>query len=232
MKNSIIVIALLVTIAAKAQTGSVVSGPPAALPKPTPYQIVERGANQQVWERTVYELGTNGTVVAKKHRLVELATGKNYLKNGQWVESSEQITILPQGGAQAVQGQHQAKFPGNIYKGQIELVTPDNKHLKSRPLAISFDDGQNTVLIGQLKHSVGVLVASNRVIYPDAFSGIKADIVFEISERLVFPIGGFKGAIADAGEPGFEGAGALAIVDRIHGIAGPRPKSRRAGHAE
>ena len=150
-----------------------------ALPKPTAYQVVGQGANQRVWERTVYEPGPNGTVVGKKHRIVELATGMNFLNKGQWVKSQEQINILPQGGAEAVQGQHQAHFPGDIYKGQIELVTPDNKHLKGRPLCISFDDGQNTVLIGQLKDSVGELVGPNQVVYPDAFTGvIKADLVY------------------------------------------------------
>ena len=145
MKKSIMVIALLVAIAAKAQTGAVASGSTAALPAPTAYSVVENGANHRVLERTVYESGPNGTVVGKKHRVVELATGMNYLNNGQWVKSQEQISVLPQGGAEAVQGQHQAHFPGDIYKGQIELVTPDNKHLKGRPLAISYDDGQNMV---------------------------------------------------------------------------------------
>ena len=178
---SLSILALTVSLAEAQTTTTGAQGAVAspALPNPTAFSPVSSDGGSTVWERTAYSAGTNGTVVARKSRYTELSSGLNYRQNGQWVKSQEQINILPQGGAEAVQGQHQAHFPGDIYKGQIELVTPDNKHLKSRPLAISYDDSQNTVLIGQLKHSVGVLVASNRVIYPDAFSGIKADIVFE-----------------------------------------------------
>jgi hypothetical protein len=71
------------------------------------------------------------------HRYTELATGMHYQKDGQWVESKEQIDILPQGGAAALQGQHQVYFPADIYNGVLEVVTPDGRHLKSRPLAVS-----------------------------------------------------------------------------------------------
>jgi hypothetical protein len=90
----------------------------------------------------------------------------------------EQIDILPQGGAAAVNGQHRAYFPGDIYKGAITLVTADGKQLKGRPFCLSYDDGTNTVLLAVLTNSVGVLTGSNRVVYPDAFTGIRADLVY------------------------------------------------------
>jgi hypothetical protein len=165
----------------QSQTTPPNSSPPGAgkpsLPVPTPYQIAERGANHQVWERYTFEKAQDGTLVAKPHRIVELATGMNYQKQGQYVKSEEQIIPLPQGGAEAVQGQHQAYFAGDIYQGVIQLVTPDGKHLRGRPVGISYDDGQNTVLIAQLTNSVGVLVSPNQVVYPNAFMGLKADLV-------------------------------------------------------
>ena len=181
MKNSIIVIALLVAIAAKAQTGAAVSGSPTALPKPTAFSPVSRDGSSTVWERTLYLPGTNGTVVARKSRYVELASGLNVRDSvtGQFKQSKEEIDVLPQGGAQAVQGQHQAYFPGDIFKSAITLVTPDGKKLKGRPILLSYDDGTNTVLLGVLTNSAGVLVGSNRVVYPSAFSGIQADIVYD-----------------------------------------------------
>jgi hypothetical protein len=143
----------------------------------TPYAAVNMDGNSRVWERTTYETGTNGETIRKEHRYTELGTGLNYRNSyGQWVESKEEIDVLPQGGAAAVQGQHQAYFPGDIYHGQIEVVTPDGLHLKSRPLCVSYDDGTNTVLIGVLTNSVGVLVSSNQVVYPNAFSGLNADL--------------------------------------------------------
>ena len=146
------------------------------VPAPTPYAVTVRDANSRVWEQTVYELDSSGQVVPKKHSYTELATGLHYQKAGQWVDAKEWIDILPNGTAQAVQGQHQAYFPGNIYQGQIELVTPDGQHLKSRPLGLSYFDGKNSVLIAELKDSVGVVVGNNQVIYADAFTDFKADL--------------------------------------------------------
>ena len=90
--------------------------------------------------------------------------------NGQWVASREEIDILSNGTAAATNGQHQAYFPGDIYQGQIELVTPDGQQLHSRPLGLSYFDGNNSVLIAELKDSTGGLVGCNQVIYPDAFT--------------------------------------------------------------
>jgi len=154
------------------------SSPASNVPSPTPYAVVNRDANSSIWEQTTYERSPSGEVVSRKHSYTELATGLNYLKDGQWVESKEEIDIQPDGTACATQGQHQAYFPGDIYEGQIELVTPDGQHLKSRPLGLSYDDGTNTVLIAELTNSVGYLVGSNQVIYPDAFTGFKADLLY------------------------------------------------------
>ena len=55
-------------------------------------------------------------------------------------------------------------------------MTPDGKHLKSRPLGLSYEDGAKSVLIAELKDSIGQVVGANQVIYPDAFTDFKADI--------------------------------------------------------
>ena len=137
------------------------------------YTVTARGLDYTVLEKTTVENGTN-----RLHRYVELATGLNYTNsNGQLVGSSEQISILPTGGAAAVQGQHKVYFPANIYNGVIEVVTPDGRHLRSRPLGVSYDDGSNTVFIATLKDAPGYLTASNQVTYRDAFTGFKADLV-------------------------------------------------------
>ena len=137
------------------------------------YTVTARGLDYTVLEKTTVENGTN-----RLHRYVELATGLNYTNSyGQLVGSSEQISILPTGGAAAVQGQHKVYFPANIYNGVIEVVTPDGRHLRSRPLGVSYDDGSNTVFIATLKDAPGYLTASNQVTYRDAFTGFKADLV-------------------------------------------------------
>lgn len=149
-----------------------------ALPVATPYAVVSRDANSQVWERTVYELDPSGRAVPKKHRYTELATGLNFRDptTGQWTPSKEEIDILPDGTAAAAQGQHKVCFPVDIAQGVIELDTPDSLKLQSRPIALSYDDGSNTVLIAVLTNSVGYLVGPNQVIYPNAFDGAAASL--------------------------------------------------------
>ena len=151
----------------------------APVPDATPYRVVERGADHQVWQRETYEPKANGTFTTRIHQYTELATGMNYWDNEQWQESKAEIDLLPGGsGAVATKGQHQVFFPPDIYSGAIELVTRDGKHLFARPLGISYDDGTNFVMIATLTNSVGqILPSGNQVIYPNAFSGFAADLV-------------------------------------------------------
>ena len=146
------------------------------VPASTPYAITTQDGNSRVWQRMTYDQSLSGEVVTNVHSYTELATGLNHLVNGQWVESKEEIDILPNGTAVATNGQHQAYFPGDIYEGQIELVTPDGQHLKSRPIGLSYFDGTNSVLIAELTNSIGVVSGNNQVIYPDAFTDFKADL--------------------------------------------------------
>lgn len=152
------------------------SGQTVDVPAPTPYAVTSKSANSSVWERTIYQSTPNGHVVAEKHHFTELATGLHYWNNGQWLDSKEVIDILPNGTAQAVHGQHQVYFPGDIYKGQIEVVTPDGVQMYSRPMGLSYYNGTNNVLIAELTNSIGVVVGSNVVIYPNAFTDFKADL--------------------------------------------------------
>src|SRR6516164_2214176 len=43
-----------------------------------PYEVVERGPNMNVWERTVIETSPTGQKYAVKHRFTELGTGINF----------------------------------------------------------------------------------------------------------------------------------------------------------
>ena len=171
----------LITYPATAQT---TASPPASnVSQPAlqtrNYQIIEAGADHRVWQRIDYETQPSGKAIPHIHKYTELATGLNHLVNAQWVASKEEIDILPDGNsAAATNGQHQAFFPGDIAEGVIELDTPDGLKLQSRPIALSYDDGSNTVLIAILTNSPGYLFSANQVIYPEAFTGIKADLLY------------------------------------------------------
>ena len=175
MKTSSLVGAFLLL----SNLGILVQGANTPVPDATPYRVVERGPDHQVWQRETYEPRPNGTYTTQVHQYVELSSGLNFFDNGQWVESKAEIDLLPDGsGAVATKGQHQVFFPADIYSGAIELVTRDGKHLHARPLGISYDDGTNTVMIATLTNSVGQILASgNQVIYTNAFSEFAADLV-------------------------------------------------------
>ncbi len=144
------------------------------------YQIGEQDGNSRVWQKIVRTTDGQGNITFQTNQAyVELASGLNHLVNGQWVESKEEIDVLPDGsGAVATNGQHQVYFPADIYQGKIKMVTPEGKILSSRPVGLSYDDGSHTVLIAELTNSIGELVGSNQVIYPDAFIGFKADLLY------------------------------------------------------
>ncbi len=144
------------------------------LPAQASYTVTERAADYNVLQKTTVENGTN-----RVHRIVTVATGLNYTNAyGQLVESKEQITILSTGGAQAVQGRHQAYFPPDIYEGPVRIVGPGGLQQQSQPLGLFLDDGAKTVLIAAVTHSVGQLVGSNRILYTNAFVGVDGDIQF------------------------------------------------------
>jgi hypothetical protein len=94
------------------------------------------------------------------------------------MDSLEQITVLSDGSAAATNGQHQAFFPADIYNGVITLITPDGLQLQSQPIAMSYDDGTNIMIIAVLTNSVGELISSNEIMYPNAFEGIDADLLY------------------------------------------------------
>jgi hypothetical protein len=152
---------------------------PATIPAPTPGQVVDIGPNHRVWQWQTYELLGNGQVMAQVHSYTELASGLNYLNaSGQYVPAQEQIEAFA-GGAIAQQGQFQVIFANNLNSaGSVDLQTPDGKRLRSNILGLAYYDSTSgqSVLIAQLQDSTGELIAANQVLYPNAFSGVKADV--------------------------------------------------------
>lgn len=163
-----------------AQVSSQATTGASTLPAATPYAVVSRDANSAVWQWTRYEQMPNGTIGPQLHRYVELATGLNHFVNGQYVPSSEEIDLSPDGSsAVATNGQHQVYFPGDIYNGVIKLVTPDGQTLESQPIGLSYFDGSNSVLLAVVTNSTGeILTSGNQVMYTNAFAGLNADLLY------------------------------------------------------
>ncbi len=145
-------------------------------------QITERGANHRVWSTVAWITNRAGIVTARTNAAyTELATGMHHLVNGQWVESSDAVEITATGG-EATNCQHGVSFLGNLNStGAVDIALPEGNHLTSSILGLSYFDTStgDSVMIGQITNSDGqILPSGNRVLYPEAFSGISADVLY------------------------------------------------------
>ncbi|HEY4415437.1 MAG TPA: LamG-like jellyroll fold domain-containing protein, partial [Verrucomicrobiae bacterium] len=181
MKTASILMVILVVSLSRLPAAQVIApiNGHADLPPPTKYRMVEQGADHNVWQRETFEQAPSGQIVSKIHKYTELATGLNYQDaQGQWQPSQEAIETYA-GGAIARQGQYQVIFADNLNtEGAIDLQTPDKKRLRSNILGLGYYDHSSgqAVLIAQLQDSEGQLIASNQVLYPNAFQGVAADV--------------------------------------------------------
>lgn len=142
------------------------------------YHPVQHGRDHIVWERYRPETNHLGRITIQTNRCVELQTGKHHLQNGRWVDSSEEIQLDPKG-AVATNGPHKVGFTANINSPvSVAVITPDNTTLKIRPAGLVYFDfhARRSALIAELKDSGGLVVGTNQVLYPDAFTGLRADV--------------------------------------------------------
>lgn len=150
--------------------------------------IVERGPHHRTLERISTQKLPNGRTVTQRNSYVELAVGMHFFRDGQWVESSEEIEIVP-GAALAQKGQHQVVWAANLNtEGAIDLLAPDGKRFRSHLLGLAYTDATTgqSALIAEPKDCIGE-VGGNQVVYRDAFAGpFRADV------RYTYTISGFE----------------------------------------
>lgn len=124
-----------------------------------------------------------GEDAPKPHRVIELRTGMNYLKDGVFVPSEASFEEEKDSFA-ATRIQHKVKLSKNLYTARaITIRTRDGITLKSTPSAIGLYDtasGRSSI-IATLTNSIGVLLESNRVVFPGAFSGLCADVIYTVN---------------------------------------------------
>jgi hypothetical protein len=142
-------------------------------------QRAEKNADSQEWHRVDTFLDAKGDIVLKTNvAYIELQTGMHYLEEGHWKESRELIEAFP-GGAIARHGGHKVIFAENFYSEVvIDLEMPDGKGLQSRVLGLSYFDAASgkSILVAEATNSIGQILNTNQVLYPNAFSGLKADV--------------------------------------------------------
>jgi hypothetical protein len=148
--------------------------------EPAISSILERGPHHRVVEFTRTLIDTNGIPYTHLGRYTEIGNGLHYLSGGEWIESEEIVEPHPLG-AVAQRGLYRVLFHANLNRrGAIEIEMPDGRTLRNHPLGIYITDASagRSVLVGQLKDSIGVLLPPNEVLYSDAFEGIQADMMY------------------------------------------------------
>jgi hypothetical protein len=182
MKTSFFVIAFVLfgTAGIRAQLVNGAAPQEAAARAPT-YTIGESGPHHRVWYEVRVVTNELGQLITRTNRAYEeIATGLNAWDSAshQWKESREEFEVTPDGFI-ASRGQHQLSLAANLNTlGAVQLTMPDRQRLVSQPMFLSFYDTASgaSVLIAQVKDCAGQLVASNVVIFADAFDGIQGSI--------------------------------------------------------
>jgi hypothetical protein len=172
-QNYVLLVLSALTLTAQAQTTSLSTSPH--------YTVADRGPFWRTWQRTNHLTNyVTGATFDSLEQYVELDNGACYLgRNGEWLDSQDLIEITPNGAA-AVHGPTKAYFSPNLNTlGAIKLVTASGQTFKSHPLGLYYRDvasGQ-VALIAPIQDTIGVLVPPNRIVFSNAFSGLKASVI-------------------------------------------------------
>jgi hypothetical protein len=143
-------------------------------------QSAENGPHHAWRTHTVTATNELGQVVPVAQRYVEVQVGMHYMEDGQWKPTEERIEIFERG-AVARQGPHKAIFSPNLNtRGSVDLEMPDGQRLRSKVIGLSYYDAAcgKSVLVAELKDCQGELLPPNRILYPDAFTTLRANVVY------------------------------------------------------
>jgi hypothetical protein len=170
---------LLLTLTAGAQSDP---SPDTGTNSATPlFGVAERGEDFAVYQKVTYVTRSDGKTASLTNSYVLLENSLHYWEEDQWKLSEDIIEPAPDG-AVASRGPHKAWF-GSEMNAQVvfDLLTSDGRRLAGgvRSLQISDALTGEVVVIGRVKESVpGYLQPPHTIIFPDAFDGIVADVVY------------------------------------------------------
>ena len=93
-----------------------------AVPATTKPHIVGSDANQRTWQWQSYEVTPDGQIRTHVHQVHEVATGLNHLVGGRYIESSDEIIALPQGGAAAKMRNNKCIFRATFIRARFACL--------------------------------------------------------------------------------------------------------------
>ncbi len=152
------------------------------------YSISETGAHHRVWTRIRWATNnTTGTPCLQTNSFRELSSGLNRWNGTRWVESRPTLTITNDT-IIGVGAPHSVVFENNINSPTaVRVQYGSGQWLRGGPLCLAYHDVSNgsNAYFAIVKDSAPLLVASNRVVYPDAFDGVTASVSYSYTKAGV-----------------------------------------------
>ncbi|MCP5521616.1 MAG: exo-alpha-sialidase [Verrucomicrobiales bacterium] len=143
--------------------------------------VIERGPDFAVYQQVTTSLTADGQARFHTNRFTLLENGLNYQdENGAWQESRDLIEPFAEG-AVARYGPNQAIFSPDLNASAVfDIRMGDGGRLPGGVRAIQLTDlatGRSVALGSVKKSAPGELLPPDRIVYRDAFDGLKADVV-------------------------------------------------------
>ncbi len=144
------------------------------------FRVVERGQDFAVLQNRAVTGAPAGPNLGQMNRFTLLENALHYFENGEWKESQDLIEPFP-AGAIARHGPHKAIFSPDLNAEAVfDIETTDGSRLRGGVRAIHLTEtktGQSVVLASVKRSAPGELVPPAQIAYPDAFDGLRADVV-------------------------------------------------------
>jgi len=142
--------------------------------------VVERGEDFAVYQRVSAVTDAVGSVATQTNQFTLLENCLNYFENGEWKESEDVIESAPNG-AVATRGPNKAIFSSELAAPAVfDVLSSDGKRLRGGVRVIQLTDvasGKSVTLATVKASARGELLPPNRIVYRDAFDGLKADVL-------------------------------------------------------
>ncbi len=145
------------------------------------YAITQVGPHSRVWQ------------TSSGQSVTEIATGMNYLANGQWLTSDNSFALSQDGTsfvADKIQDPTRISAQNIAVQGAAQVVTPQGVTLSSTPMAISLYDAASglSVIIASITNTAGVMVDPQHIVFSHAFlgGGFDASVVYSLPDTGSF----------------------------------------------
>jgi len=165
--------------------GPAVAQEPVRLLTPPQAEVVEMGPHHRVWSRTELVPDGMGGWRAEERQVTELATGLGRWDEGQQahVPARAAFEVTESGHVIARQTAHQLILPSDLTEGEVDMLAADGVRLRWQLIGLAIIDrasGQS-VLLGEAQPSAAEWLDEQEVLYPNALSGIAADVRYRLT---------------------------------------------------